>query len=103
MKAHVKKGDTVIVLAGKDKGSKGKIMKVVTAKNRVIVEGVNVWKKHTKPRRSDAKGEIVNVTRSIHISNVSPVDPKGGKATRVAKKVVSGKRVRVAAKSGQEL
>ena len=103
MKTHVKKGDTVIVLAGKDKGSKGKIMKIITDKNRVIVEGVNVWKKHAKSRGTDAKGQIIDVTRSIHISNVSPVDPKGGKATRVSKKVVSGKRVRVSAKSGQEL
>ena len=92
----------VLVRSGKDKGSKGKVMKVMPTESRVVVEGVNVWKKHQKSR-GGAKGEIINVTRSIHISNVSPLDPKGGKPTRVAKKVVSGKRVRVSAKSGQEL
>ena len=100
---HIKKGDSVIVLAGKDKGAKGKVTKVLPKDSRVIVEGVNVWKRHQKTRRSDSKGEIVTVTRSIHISNVSPVDPKKGKGTRVQSKVVSGKRVRVAQKSGQEL
>ncbi len=100
---HIKKGDSVVVLSGKDKGAKGKIAKVLTAKNRVLVEGVNIWKKHQKTRTSGGKGEIIDVTRSIHISNVQPVDPKGGKGTRVQKKVVSGKRVRVAQKSGQEL
>ncbi len=100
---HIKKGDSVIVLSGKDKGAKGKIAKVLTEKNRVIVEGVNVWKKHQKTRTTGGKGEIIEVTRSVHVSNVQPVDPKSGKGTRVSKKVVSGKRVRVAQKSGQEL
>lgn len=91
------------MLSGKDKGAKGKVAKVLVSEKRVIVEGVNVWKKHQKSRTQGGKGEVIDVTRSIHISNVSPVDPKTGKATRVSKKVVSGKRVRVARKSGQEL
>lgn len=100
---NIKKGDNVVVLSGKDKGSKGKVVKVLTDKNRVLVEGVNVWKKHQKSRTQGGKGQIVDVTRSIHVSNVQPVDPKSGKGTRVGKKVVAGKRVRVAQKSGQEL
>lgn len=100
---HIKKGDNVIVLAGKDKGKKGKVLKVITSSGRVLVEGINVWKKHQKPRKSDQKGEIVDVTRSINASNVLPVDPKTGTGTRVGKKVVSGKRIRIARKSGQEL
>lgn len=100
---NIKKGDSVVVLSGKDKGSKGKIVKVLTDKNRVLVEGVNIWKKHQKSRTQEGKGEIIDVTRSIHVSNVQPVDPKSGKGTRVQKKVVGGKTVRVAQKSGQEL
>lgn len=100
---NIKKGDSVIVLSGKDKGAKGKVVKVLREQNRVIVEGVNVWKKHQKSRTRDGKGEIIDVTRSVHVSNVQPVDPKSGKGTRVSKKVVAGKRVRVAQKSGQEL
>lgn len=99
---HIKKGDNVIVLTGKDKGKKGKVALVLTGKNRVIVEGVNVWKKHQKAR-GDQKGQIIDVTRSVHVSNILPVDPKSGKGTRVKSKVVAGKRVRVATKSGQEI
>ena len=100
---HIKKGDNVIVLGGKDKGKKGKVALVLKAKNRVIVEGINILKKHKRASRADEKGQVIDVTRSIHISNVLPVDPKSGKATRVAIKVVAGKRTRVASKSGQEL
>ena len=100
---HVKKGDNVIVLAGKDKGKKGKVLKVIPKENKVLVEGVNVYKRHQRARRQNEKGQVIDVTRPLQISNVSPVDPKSGKATRVGKKEVSGKRVRIATKSGQEL
>jgi large subunit ribosomal protein L24 len=100
---HVKKGDNVIVLAGKDKGKKGKVLKVLPKENKVLVEGVNVYKRHQRARRQNEKGQVLDVTRPLQISNVSPVDPKSGKATRVGKKEVSGKRVRIATKSGQEL
>lgn len=100
---HVKKGDNVIVLAGKDKGKKGKVLKVIPKENKVLVEGVNVYKRHQRARRQNEKGQVLDVTRPLQISNVSPVDPKSGKATRVGKKEVSGKRVRIATKSGQEL
>ena len=97
---HIKKGDNVVVLSGKDKGAKGTVAKVLVSENRVIVTGVNVWKKHQRSRTQDGKGEIIDVTRSVHISNVQPVDPKSGKGTRVGKKVVGGKTVRIAKKSG---
>lgn len=100
---HVKKGDTVLIQTGKDKGKKGKVLKVFPRENKVLVEGINVYKKHQRPRRSNEKGQTIEVSRPLQISNVSPVDPKSGKATRVGKKVVAGKRVRVAVKSGQEL
>jgi large subunit ribosomal protein L24 len=101
---HIKKGDSVIVLAGKDKGTKGKVVKVLVSANRVLVEGVNVMKRHQKTRQSGTKGQIIDITRSVHASNVQPVDPKNTKAgTRVQSKMVAGKRVRVAQKSGQEL
>ena len=100
---HVKKGDNVIVLAGKDKGKKGKVLKVIPKENKVLVEGVNVYKRHQRARRQNEKGQVIDVTRPLQISNVSPVDPKSDKATRVGKKEVSGKRVRIATKSGQEL
>lgn len=100
---HIKKGDNVIVLTGKDKGKKGKVLQVIPGTNRVVVDGVNIFKKHQRKTRNDVKGQIIDVTRSMHASNVQPIDPKLGKATRVGVKMVSGKRVRVAQKSGQEL
>ncbi len=100
---HVKKGDNVIVLAGKDKGKKGKVLRVLPKENKVLVEGINVYKRHKRAQRQNEKGQVIDVTRPLQISNVSPVDPKSGKATRVGKKEVSGKRVRIAKASGQEL
>lgn len=67
---HIKKGDNVIVLVGKDKGKKGKVVKAIPKTNRVVVEGVNVYKKHKKPGRGGEKGSIVEITRSVDISNV---------------------------------
>lgn len=87
--------------AGKDKGKKAKVLRVLST-SRVLVEGVGMVKKHQKPRRSGEAGQILDVVRSIHISNVSPVDPKSNKATRVGSKVIGGKKVRIAKKSGQE-
>ena len=96
-KLHIKKDDTVIVLAGEDKGKTGKVLKVLVEKNRAIVEGVNIVSK-------SAKGGIVKMEAPIHISNLSLIDPKSGKATRVAvKKTDDGKKVRIAKKSGEEI
>ncbi|WP_214829855.1 50S ribosomal protein L24 [Exiguobacterium algae] len=99
---HVKKGDTVQVMSGKDKGKQGVILKAMPSKNRVIVEGVNVMKKHAKPSQANPQGGILEIEAPIHVSNVMPIDPKTGKPTRVGFKVVDGKKVRVA-KSGEVL
>lgn len=99
---HVKKGDTVQVISGKDKGKQGVILKAMPSKNRVVVEGVNVIKKHAKPSQANPQGGILEIEAPIHVSNVMPLDPKTGKPTRVGFKVVDGKKVRVA-KSGESL
>lgn len=99
---HVKKGDTVQVMSGKDKGKQGVILKAMPSKNRVVVEGVNVIKKHAKPSQANPQGGILEIEAPIHVSNVMPLDPKTGKPTRVGFKVVDGKKVRVA-KSGESL
>lgn len=102
-KLKIQKGDEVIVLTGKDKGAKGEILEVMPAQNRVIVQGVNVVKKHTKPTQF-AAGGIVQKELSIHASNVALADPKSGKATRVGYKILKdGKKVRIARKSGEEI
>lgn len=86
-KLHVKSGDTVQVIAGNSKGKTGKIVEVLVKKNRVLVEGVNVIKKHIKPSAQNPQGEIREVEAPIHISNVKVVDPTTGKATRTGRKV----------------
>ena len=97
------KGDKVIVIAGKDKGKTGTIQKVDPKTNRVVVEGVNLRKKHKKPTQATPEGSIVEIYAPIDASNVMLVDPKTKKPTRVGHKVVKGKKVRVALKSGTEL
>lgn len=99
----IKKGDNVIVIAGKNKGQKGTVTKVLTSVNRVVVGGVNKIKKHIKAKNKDSKGSIVETEASINVSNVMIIDPKSGKQTRVGKKEIAGKNVRIARKSGQEL
>lgn len=102
-KMKLKKGDKVIVLTGKDKGKKGEILKAIPTENRVIVSGVNVVKKHTKPSQF-AQGGIEDKELSIHVSNIALVDPKKGTATRIGfKELKDGKKVRVAKKSGETL
>jgi large subunit ribosomal protein L24 len=99
---HVKKGDTVIVIAGKDKGKKGRVLAAYPKKERVLVEGINLVKKHTRPSQSNPQGGIVTQEAPIHVSNVSLIDPKSGKPTRIGYKVLeNGKKVRVAKKSGE--
>ena len=100
---RVKKGDTVVVIAGKDKGKKGTVVKVMPKTNRVLVEGVNVITKHQKPTAMNPQGGIINKEAPIHISNVIPVDPETGKGTRVRFEVKDGKKVRVSVKSGKEI
>ena len=101
-KLHIKKGDEVIVLAGDDKGRKGKVLKVLVAKQRALVEGVNMVSKSMKPSAKNPQGGIVKQEAPIHVSNLSLIDPQSGKATRVGmKKTDDGKKVRVAKKSGE--
>ena len=103
-KLHIKKDDTVIVLAGEDKGKTGKVLKVLVEKNRAIVEGVNIVSKSAKPSAKNPQGGIVKMEAPIHISNLSLIDPKSGQATRVdIKKTDDGKNVRIAKKSGEEI
>ena len=102
-KFNVKKGDTVIVNAGNDKGKTGKVLNVLREKDRVIVEGVNMVSKHTKPNAKAPQGGIIKQEASIHISNVQLIDPVQNVATRVGHKVVDGKKIRYAKKSGEEI
>ena len=102
MARHVRKGDTVIVTAGNDKGVTGEVIRVLTDKDRVVVQGVNVRTKHLKPNQQRQQGGIVRVEMPIHISNVSPV--VDGKASRVRFETRDdGSKVRVAVKGGKEL
>ena len=102
-KSHIKKNDTVIVLAGKDKGKKGKVQKVLVDDQRVIVEGINMVSKSQKPSAQNPQGGIVKQEAPIHVSNVSLIDPKSGKATRVSIKHEGKNVVRIAKKSGEEI
>jgi len=99
----LKKGDNVIIISGKDKGKKGKIVRVLVKKNKVIVEGINMTKKHQRPRKSGEKGQIINIAMPIHASNVMIADPKTGKGSRIGKKKVGDKFIRIAKKSSQEI
>lgn len=97
---NLKKGDKVIVIAGRDKGKTGVIQKVIPELNRVVVENVNVRKKHQKPTQANPEGSIVEVYAPIDASNVMLEDPKTKKPTRIGHKEVKGKKVRFAKKSG---
>ncbi|MCF0231638.1 MAG: 50S ribosomal protein L24 [Enterococcus sp.] len=99
----LKKGDKVIVIAGKDKGKTGAIQKVDPKTNRVVVEGVNLRKKNKKPTQNNPEGSQIEIYAPIHVSNVMLVDPKTKKPTKVGYKVTKDKKVRVAKASGTEL
>ncbi len=104
VKLHIKKGDTVVVNAGDNKGQTGKVLKVLVEKRRAIVEGVNMVSKHTKPNAKHPQGGIVKQEASIHISNLQPLDAKSGKATRVGRRMgADGKLVRYSKRSGEEM
>lgn len=103
-KLHIKKGDTVFVNAGNDKGKTGKVLEVLTSKNRAIVEGVNMVKKHTKPNAAHPQGGIIEQEAGIHISNLQVVDPVKGGPTRIGRRLNSeGKLTRYAKKSGEDI
>ncbi|NMB37808.1 MAG: 50S ribosomal protein L24 [Bacteroidales bacterium] len=103
-KLHIKKGDTVYVNAGNDKGKTGKVLEVITKKNRAIVEGVNMVSKHTKPNSQYPQGGIIKREASVHVSNLQVVDPVKGGPTRIGRRRnEDGKLVRYAKKSGEEI
>ena len=102
MAAKIKKGDTVIVLSGKDKGKEGTVLKVLPTEKKVVVAGVNVVKRHTRASQTSAGG-IIEKELAVDTSNVAIKDPKDGKPTRVGFKVEGDKKVRVAKRSGTEL
>ena len=103
-KWHIKKGDTVYVNAGDDKGKTGRVLRVLVDKNRAVVEGVNIVSKSTKPNAKYPQGGIVKMEAPVHISNLNVLDPKSGKPTRIGRRLNdAGKLVRYSKKSGEEI
>ena len=102
-KLHIKKGDTVYVNAGNDKGKTGKVLSVAPSEDRAIVEGINMVSKHTKPNAKQPQGGIIKQEAPIHISNLNLIDPQSGKPTRVGYKLDGDKKIRYAKKSGEEI
>ena len=103
-KLHIKKGDTVYVNAGNDRGKTGRVLKVIVDKDRAVVEGINMVSKATKPNAKNPQGGIVKMEAPIHISNLNAVDPKSGKPTRIGRrKNDKGVTVRYSKKSGEEI
>jgi large subunit ribosomal protein L24 len=102
LKTPVRKNDEVIVIGGKDRGKRGRVLQVLPEKNRVLVEGVNMIKRHTRANpQKNVKGGIIEREAAIHASNVMPIDPDSGKATRVGRKVLDdGRRVRISRRTG---
>ena len=99
----IKKGDIVLVITGKDKGRKSKILKALPKRERVIVEGINLRKKHIRPRRSGEKGQIIETPAPLHISNVKIICSKCGKATRIGYKIVGKNKFRICKKCRKEI
>jgi len=103
-KFHIKKGDNVLVISGESKGQEGKVLEVLTSKDRAIVEGVNIIAKHTKPNAKHPEGGIIKQEAPVHISNLMVIDPANGKPTRIGRKRnEAGKLVRYSKKSGEEI
>jgi large subunit ribosomal protein L24 len=99
----IKKDDIVKIISGKDKNKTGKVLKAFPAKDQVVVENVNIKKKHQKANKGGKKGQIIEKTYPVHVSNVAFVDPKTKKSTKIGKKLVKDKYVRVSKKSGTVL
>lgn len=100
-KMKIKKGDNVVVISGRDKGKSGEVLRVFPAEARLVVQGVHVARRHTKPRMGDPGG-IVNKELTIHVSNLAHIDPQSGKPTRVGYKILeNGRKVRIARRSGE--
>jgi len=99
----IKKGDTVLIISGKDRGRKGVILQVFPKEAKVVVEGINLRKKHRKPRKTGEKGQIITLPASIPASNVKLVCPKCGKPNRAGYKIIEKKKYRICKKCGEEI
>ncbi len=99
----IKAGDDVIVLSGKSKGEKGRVEKVMVKEDKVVVKGINVVKRHMKPRKDGEKGVIIEITKPVHASIVALIDPESGKPTRIRYEIKDKRKVRIAVKSGKEI
>ncbi|MDO8435771.1 MAG: 50S ribosomal protein L24 [bacterium] len=99
----IKKSDTVLIISGKDKGKKSKVLQVFPEEKRVLVEGVNIRKKHQKPKKSGEKGQIIELPGRISISNIKLICPKCAKAARVGYKIINAQKYRICKKCGQEI
>lgn len=99
----IKKGDTVLIIAGKDKGKKGKILEAFPSESRLLVEGVNLRKKHQRPKKQGEKGQVISLPGRISLSNVKLICPKCQKPVRVGYKIVKGKKQKVCKKCGATL
>ena len=99
----IKKGDTVLIISGKDQGKKGKILEVFPMEKRAVVENMNMRKKHVRPKKSGEKGQTIVVPQAIHISNAKVICPRCGKATRVGYRMTDKNKFRVCKKCGQDI
>jgi len=99
----IKKGDTVLVILGKDRGRKGKVLGVFPKERKILVEGINLIRKHQKPKRAEEKGQIIQLPKPIDVSNVKIFCSKCGKATRIGYKIINENKVRICKKCGQEI
>jgi len=99
----IKKNDQILIIAGKDKGKKGKVLEVLPTLEKIVVENANLAKKHHKPRKQGEKGQVIEVPRPMHISNVKLICPKCGQATRVGYKLTEKDKFRICKKCGQEI
>ena len=99
----IKKSDTVLIISGKDRGRKGKVLKVLPKEEKLIVEGMNLRKKHRKPRRAGEKGQMIQFSAPLHVSNIKLICPKCGKATRVGYKIEREKKYRICKQCSQEI
>ncbi len=99
----IKKGDTILIISGKYRGKKGKILKAFPKQGRIMIEGINLVKKHQKPKKTGEKGQIIEIPAPIDVSNVKLICPKCTKATRVAYKIINDRKYRICKKCGKEV
>ena len=100
---RLKKGDQVLIISGKDRGKKGKVLQAFPKESRILVEGVNLRKKHQKPKKTGEKGQIISMPGSVDISNVKLICPKCGKSIRIGYKILNNRKVRICKKCNQEI